>query len=305
MNRRGYPYTELMSTGNGKPPITDHPTRTDSGLPGRVTLRDLRRWRREGEVFPCLTAYDATTARWLERAGVPVLLVGDSAAQVILGQPSTVHAPLDFLVTITGAVRRGAPDAFVIGDMPFLSYHASEDDAVVNAGRFLVEGGADAVKLEADASFSSVFARLARAGIPAIAHVGCLPQQAQLHGGYTVAGRTADSARQVVEDAVALVEAGAIMVLVEASTPETSAMVVEKVSVPVIGCGAGPACHGQIVVTHDILGLTDWQPSFADREGRLGASMQSIVEQWCERARRRELPHGYEMRDGESGRLEG
>lgn len=254
-------------------------------------------------MFPCLTAYDATTARWLERAGVPVLLVGDSAAQVILGQPSTVHAPLDFLVTLTGAVRRGAPDAFVIGDMPFLSYHASEDDAVVNAGRFLVEGGADAVKLEADARFSSVFSRLARAGIPAIAHVGCLPQQAQLHGGYTVAGRTADSARQVVDDAVALVEAGAVMVLVEASTPETSAMVVEEVSVPVIGCGAGPACHGQIVVTHDILGLTDWQPSFADREGRLGASMQSIVEQWCERARRRELPHGYEMRDGESGRL--
>lgn len=292
-----------MSTGTGQPPITDSPSRTDSGLPGRVTLRDLRRWRREGQVFPCLTAYDATTARWLERAGVPVLLVGDSAAQVILGQPSTVQAPLDFLVTITAAVRRGAPDAFVIGDMPFLSYHASEDEAVRNAGRFLVEGAADAVKLEADVRFASVFARLARAGIPAIAHVGCLPQQAQLHGGYTVAGRTAESARRVVEDAVALVDAGAVMVLVEASTPETSAMVVEQVGVPVIGCGAGPACHGQIVVTHDILGLTDWQPSFADREGRLGSSMQSIVEQWCERARRRELPHGYEMRDGESGRL--
>ena len=291
-----------MSTGIGEPPASD--PGTQSGLPGRVTLRDLRRWSAEGEVFPCLTAYDATTARWLERAGVPVLLVGDSAAQVILGQPSTVHAPLDFLVTITGAVRRGAPNAFLIGDMPFLSYHLDEMEATRNAGRFMVEGGADAVKLEADASFAPVFARMARAGIPAVAHVGCLPQQAQLHGGYTVAGRTAESAREVVKDAVALVEAGAVMVLVEASTPETSQMVVEAVEVPVIGCGAGPACHGQIVVTHDILGLTEWQPSFADREGRLGDSLQSIVEQWCERARRRELPHGYRMRDGEVDRLD-
>ena len=255
-------------------------------------------------MFPCLTAYDATTARWLERAGVPVLLVGDSAAQVILGQPSTVHAPLDFLVTITGAVRRGAADAFVIGDMPFLSYHGSEDDAVHNAGRFLVEGGADAVKLEADARFRGVFERLARAGIPAIAHVGCLPQQAQLHGGYTIAGRTAESARRVVDDAVALEEAGAVMILVEASTPETAELVVEAVKVPVIGCGAGPACHGQIVVTHDILGLTDWQPSFADREGRLGTAMQEIVEQWCLKARRRELPHEYRMGEGEAERLD-
>ena len=290
-----------MSTGTGRPTSDE---RTDEGLPSPVTLRDLRRWAASGEVFPCLTAYDATIARWLEKAGVPVLLVGDSAAQVVLGHPSTVHAPLDFLVTITGAVRRGAPNAFLVGDMPFLSYHLGVEEAIRNAGRFLVEGGADAVKLEADASFAPVFEGLARAGIPAIAHVGCLPQQAQLHGGYKVAGRTADAARRVVDDAVALVEAGAVMVLVEASTPETSELVVDAVSVPVIGCGAGPACHGQIVVTHDILGLTEWQPTFADREGRLGDSLQSIVEQWCERARRRELSHEYRMRDGEADRLE-
>ena len=108
----------------------------------------------------------------------------------------------------------------------------------------------------------------------------------------------------MVDDAVALVEAGAVMVLVEASTPETSRMIVDAVEVPVIGCGAGPACHGQIVVTHDILGLTDWQPSFADREGRLGESIQSMVEQWCERVQRKELPHDYRMRDGEVDRLD-
>ena len=283
----------------------DEPTvnSTESGLPKRVTLRDLRRWRREGTVFPCLTAYDATMARWLSRAGVPVLLVGDSAAEVILGLPSTMHAPLDFLLQITAAVRRGAPNAFVIGDMPFLSYHAHEDDAVLNAGRFMVEGGADAVKLEADASFAKVFERLSRAGIPAIAHVGCLPQKVQLHGGYAVAGRTVASANKVVEDARQLVEAGAIGVLAEATTAETAEALVNAVDVPVIGCGAGPACHGQIVVTQDILGLTDWQPSFAGSEGQIGNSIQAVVEQWCEKVRRREMNHPYIMKDGEAERL--
>jgi 3-methyl-2-oxobutanoate hydroxymethyltransferase len=168
----------------------------------------------------------------------------------------------------------------------------------------MVEGHADAVKLEADARFVSVFERLSRAGIPAIAHVGCLPQQVHLHGGYKVAGRTAASARAVVEDARILVEAGAVAVLAEATTAETAAMVVEAVDVPVIGCGAGPACHGQIVVTQDILGLSDWQPSFAGKEGRIGPSMQAVVEQWCEKVRRRELDHDYEMLDGEANRLD-
>jgi 3-methyl-2-oxobutanoate hydroxymethyltransferase len=284
----------------------DEPTvsSTESGVPKRVTLRDLRRWRREGTVFPCLTAYDATMARWLSKAGVPVLLVGDSAAEVILGLPSTMHAPLDFLLQITAAVRRGAPNSYVIGDMPFLSYHADENDAVMNAGRFMVEGGADAVKLEADARFAPVFERLSRAGIPAIAHVGCLPQQVQLHGGYAVAGRTAASAKRVVEDAKRLVEAGAIGVLAEATTAETAEALVNAVDVPVIGCGAGPACHGQIVVTQDILGLTAWQPSFASSEGQVGISIQAVVEQWCEKVRRREIDHPYMMKDGEAEQLE-
>ncbi len=265
-------------------------------MPERVTIRDLRRWSREGTVFPCLTAYDATMARWLERAGVPVLLVGDSAAEVILGHSGTIHAPLDFLVEITAAVRRGAPRTFVMGDMPFLTYHGSVEEAVANAGRFMTQGHADAVKLEADASFAAVFESLSRAGIPAVGHVGCRPQHMQRDGGAVVAGRTDRSVQRVVDDAVALAEAGAVMILVEASTSETAATVVESVSVPVIGCGAGPACHGQIVVTHDILGLTDSQPSFAGAEAHLGENIQAAIEQWCERARRRALPHTYRMR---------
>ena len=264
-----------------------------------VTIRDLRRWSREGRVFPCLTAYDATMARWLERSGVPVLLVGDSAAEVVLGHPRTIHAPLDFLIEITAAVKRGAPRTFVMGDMPFLSYHGTVEDAVRNAGRFLVEGQADAVKLEADASFAPLFAALSRAGIPAVGHVGCRPQHMHRDGGPMVVGRTDPSRQRVVDDAIALAEAGAVMILVEASTAETAAAVVESVSVPVIGCGAGPACHGQIVVTHDILGLTENQPSFAAAEARMGEMVQTTIEQWCERVRRRALPHTYRMRRSE------
>ena len=219
-----------MSSRVDEPPQPSSPP----GLPERITLRDLRRWRRDDVVFPCLTAYDATMARWLARAGVPVMLVGDSAAEVVLGLPSTTHAPLEFLLQITAAVRRGAPNAFVVGDMPFMSYHLDEHEAVANAARFMVEGNADAVKLEADARFAPVFERLSRAGVPAIAHVGCLPQQVHLHGGYKVAGRTAESARRVVEDARTLVAAGAVAVLAEATTAETAAKVVEAVDVPVI-----------------------------------------------------------------------
>ena len=269
-----------------------------------VTLRDLRRWRREGTRFPCLTAYDATTARWLSRAGVPVLLAGDSAGEVILGLPSTIHAPLDFMITITAAVKRGAPNALVMADMPFMSYQAGDDEAMRNAGRFMTEGLADAVKLEVDRSHAPLVERMTRAGVPVVAHVGFKPQQVRRAGGYEVAGKTAVSALDVVQDAVAMFEAGAVIVLIEATPGEVAEMVVERVEVPVIGCGAGPACHGQIAVTHDILGLTDWQPSFAKSEGHLGSSLQSVVEQWSERVRRGEISHPYRMVEGEASQLE-
>lgn len=269
-----------------------------------VTLRDLRRWRREGTPFPCLTAYDATMARWLSRAGVPVLLVGDSAGEVVLGHPSTIHTPLEFLLTITAAVKRGAPNAFVMADMPFMSYHLNDDQAVENAGRFMTEGLADAVKLEVDRSFAPLVSRMTRAGIPVVAHVGCKPQQVHRQGGYIVAGRTAEGAIEVVADAEALEKAGAVIILIEATPAEVSEAVVQRVTVPVIGCGAGQACHGQILVTHDVLGLTDWQPSFAKSEGQLGANLQAIVEQWCERVRRGEIEHSYRMADGEADRLD-
>lgn len=277
---------------------------SNGGLAEPITLRDLRRWRREGTRFPCLTAYDATMARWLARAGVPVLLVGDSAGEVVLGYPSTIHTPLEFLITITAAVKRGAPNAFVMADMPFMSYHLSEDEAIENAARFMTEGRADAVKLEVDQSFAPLVSRMTRAGIPVVAHIGCKPQQVRRQGGHVVAGRTAQGAKEVLADAEALVEAGAVIVLIEAAPAEVSEAVMKRISVPVIGCGAGPACNGQILVTHDVLGLTEWQPSFAKSEGQLGVNLQSIVEQWCERVRRGEIEHAYKMDSGEADKLD-
>jgi 3-methyl-2-oxobutanoate hydroxymethyltransferase len=249
---------------------------------GPVTLRTLRRFVRDGEKFACLTCYDATTARWLERAGIPLLLVGDTAAETILGLPGTIHAPLDFLLALTAAVKRGAPRTFVMGDMPFMSYQADAAEGV-------------------DAGFAPLVARMAAAGIPVVAHLGCRPQQVKLRGGYLSAGRTTAEARELVEAAKVMEDAGAIMLLLEACPNEVSLRIVERSSIPVIGCGAGPACHGQVVVLHDLLGLTDWQPAFARPLARGGADLIATAEQWARRVRTSDLgEHPYRMGDGQS-----
>lgn len=257
-----------------------------------------------GEAFACLTAYDALTAGCLQRAGIPVLLVGDTAAEVILGLPSTIHAPLDFMITLTAAVKRGAPNCWVIGDMPFLSYQVSEEQAIANAGRFLVEANADAVKMEVDMSFIQVVERSARAGIPVIAHIGSKPQQAAIHGGYYSDGRTVADAERLIEEALAFEQAGATMILIEAVPEQVAAAVVDKVSVPVIGCGAGSACDGQIVVTQDLLGMTEWQPPFAQPVESISDSITRIAHTWSDRVRRRAHgEHPYRMSEGEAARL--
>ena len=268
--------------------------------PAPVSIRTIAKWRREGVKFACLTCYDATTARWLERAGVPMLLVGDTAAEVILGHPATIHAPLDFMVTITAAVKRGAPSRFVLADMPFLSYGADEAEGVRNAGRFMTEGHADAVKLEVDRHHASLVERMSRAGIPVVAHVGSRPQHTRLHGGYWAAGKTAEKARELVEDARILEAAGASMLLVEACPAEVAEAIVGQSSLPVIGCGAGTACHGQVVVLQDLLGLTDWQPAFAAPAARIGDAIVQAASTWCDRVARGDLgEHPYLMSDAE------
>ena len=263
-----------------------------------VTVRSLQRAMRERKTFAALTCYDATTARWLERAGVPVLLVGDTAAEVILGHPNTLHAPLDFLIMLTAAVKRGAPRTLVMADMPFMSYQADEAEGVRNAGRFMTEGHADTVKLEVDASFAPLVARMTRAGIPVVAHIGSRPQHAKQVGGYVAAGKTADDAVKILEDADAMIAAGATMLLIEATPVEVTEEVVRRSPVPVIGCGAGPVCHGQVVVTHDLLGLTERQPPFALPILALGKQLTEMAESWKARVRTGVLgEHPYALGD--------
>jgi 3-methyl-2-oxobutanoate hydroxymethyltransferase len=267
--------------------------------PSAITLNVLRRKVAAGEPFSALTCYDATTARWLERAGIDVLLVGDTAAEMILGQPSTIHAPLDFMVQITAAVKRGAPTRFIMADMPFMSYQASADDAMRSAGRFMTQGHADAVKLEVDGSLAELVERMARAGVPVVAHLGSRPQQVYREGGYHAAGRTAREARQITDDARRMVECGAVMILLEAVPAAVSEAVVAAVDVPVIGCGAGPACHGHVVVLHDLLGLTGWHPPFVKPLAAVGPAIEQAARQWAELLRTGRYlkdDHPYRMR---------
>lgn len=269
-----------------------------------VTLRTIRGMVDQNVPFACLTCYDATTARWLERAGVPILLVGDTAAEVILGFKRTLDMPLDVLIALTAGVKRGAPRSLVMGDMPFLSYHTSEADAIRNAGRFVVEGMADIVKVEATSAEAPRLGVMARAGIPLCGHVGCRPQQAAVAGGYVAAGRTVRELEKVVDDAVALEQAGCVMLLVEAVPDEVSRAILQRTSLPLIGIGAGPSCHGQVLVLQDLLGLSDTPPRFAEPVASLGVELEKAGREWVRRvAERRIGGRGYSMRAGEAERL--
>lgn len=264
-----------------------------------MTLRTIRKMMKDADPFACLTCYDSTMARWLERGGVHVLLVGDTAAEMVLGFPSTIHAPLDFMVTITAGVKRGAPRTLVMADMPFMSYQADDAEAIRNAGRFMTEGLADVVKIEADAGFSVLVEKMSRAGIPVCAHVGSKPQRAGLSGGYSSAGRTPSDANAVVEDAIALERAGAVMLLVEAVPEGVTERILKETSTPLIGIGAGPACHGQVLVLQDLLGLSDRPPVFAESLSEMGKSVQSGAEEWVRRVRSRNVSsHRFEMMGG-------
>jgi 3-methyl-2-oxobutanoate hydroxymethyltransferase len=270
----------------------------------RVTLRVIDRMAAAGAPFACLTCYDATTARWLERAGVHVLLVGDSAAEVILGHARTIDVSLDFMLAITAAVKRGAPSRLVMGDMPFMSYQADEGRAVENAGRFLTEGHADIVKIEADRTFAPLVARMVRAGIPVCGHVGSRPQTSALTSGYAAAGRTAAEAEAIVADAVALEQAGCQVLLVEAVPDAVTERILARTRAPLIGIGAGPACHGQVLVLHDLLGLSDRPPRFAEPAADLGRTIADAAAQWVRRvAERRVGGERYNMKPGEADKL--
>jgi len=275
--------------------IADSPQRA-----APLTVRSLWKMMGSGKRISCLTCYDATTARWLEQAGIEVLLVGDTAGEMVLGFPSTVHTPLDFLITLTAGVKRGAPNTIVMADMPFLSYQADDAEGVRNAGRFMTEGNADLVKVEVDRTFAPLVARMSRAGIPVVAHVGSRPQLSKQQGGYSAAGKSCADAVAILDDARALIDAGAQMLLIEATPAEVAEQLVRESSVPVIGCGAGSACHGQVVVLQDLLGLTAWQPAFALPAIEFGPQLLAVARGWMQRVRTNDLgPHPYTMTDAQ------
>lgn len=266
----------------------------------RVTLRTLRQQIRDGHRIPVLTCHDATTAAWLWRGGIRCLLVGDSAAMVILGHDSSLPIDMPMMLALTGAVRRGAPDAFIMGDMPFGSYQVGDDDALGNAIA-LLKHGADAVKLEVDAHHIGLIKRMSAEGIPVIAHIGWRPQQLRKAGVRTavVAGRTPEQVTELADLAQQLEAVGAVMLLIEQTTAQVAEEIVKRVSIPVIGCGAGPACHGHVVVLQDLLGMTDRHPSFVHPLAHVGPTIQTAASEWVKLVESGEYlkhDHPYEMK---------
>ncbi len=273
----------------------------------KTTLSSLLALKRSKTPIAVLTAYDYPTAQIEEAAGIDCILVGDSAAQVVLGYGSTLPATMDFLVAITAAVRRGAPSVFLIGDMPYLSYQINPEEAIRNAGRFMAEAGCDCVKVEGDAGIAATVRAMTAATIPVMVHLGLRPQAVHQYGGYRAQGRDARSAQNLIQDAKALEAAGACALLLEAVPPEPAKIIAESTALPVIGCGAGPHCDGHVVVLHDMLGLsTGCLPRFVKRYADTRADILKAVETYVADIRARAYPeagHCYQMESGEAQKL--
>jgi len=268
-------------------------------LTRKISLNDLRRARDGGgSKIAMLTCYDFTTARLMQQAGVPALLVGDSAGNVILGHPTTIPVGLPFMIEIAAAVRRGAPLAFVVADMPFGSYHGSVARGVKNVVRMVQRNGCDCVKLEVTSAQLDLVHELAGAGIAVMAHVGLRPQSIGLVGGYRAQGRTAEEARAILALSLQMQRAGAAALLIEAVPSEVAKAVVDATDIPVIGCGAGGYCHGHVFVTHDAVGLTPSSPRFAPKLGDLASPAVAAFSDYVRQVGAGEYPapeHQYGM----------
>ena len=261
----------------------------------RVTIRDLKRMKRDGENIPMITAYDYTSACLVEKAGIPLILVGDSLGQVMLGHDSTVPVTMDDMVHHTKTVVRGTQNAHVVGDLPFLSYHTSVFDAMRNAGRLLKEGGAQSVKLEGGQSQAETVSRIVESGIPVMGHIGLTPQSVNQLGGYRVQGKSLKAALQLMEDARALEEAGAYAIVLECVPAPLARMISERVAVPTIGIGAGAGCDGQVQVFHDLLGLyQDFVPKHARRYANLGDAVIQATSDYISDVRSGQFPSDKE-----------
>lgn len=278
----------------------------DMALTKKITIADVQRRKQAGEKFAMLTCYDANMAYWQQEAGVESILVGDSLGMTVLGQRDTLGVTMDLSVALTAAVRRGAPLAYLVADMPFLSYRDAQA-AIVNGGRYMAEAGADVVKLEVDRRHVEIVAAMSAAAIPVMAHLGLTPQRIAQMGGYRVQGNTATSAIELVETARLMEQAGAVALLLEAVPPEPARLVAQRAGVPVVGCGAGPHCDGFVIVVHDMLGLTPGRtPKFARRYAELGAAQQAAFEAYVRDVKSAGYPapeHDYPMEQAELDEL--
>ncbi|MHB8418153.1 MAG: 3-methyl-2-oxobutanoate hydroxymethyltransferase [Myxococcales bacterium] len=252
----------------------------------KVTIQTLQKMKDAGERISMLTCYDATFARLFDESGVDVLLVGDSLGMVIQGHPHTLPVTVDEIAYHCRAVSRRTQRAHLVADMPFGSYQVSEQEAVRNAVRLIAEGGAESVKLEGGADFAATVTAITRASVPVMGHLGLTPQSVHKLGGYVVQGRGAAKAKRLVEDALALEDAGCWAIVLEAIPAQLAAEVTAKVRVPTIGIGAGPSCSGQVLVCYDMLGLDpQFQPRFVKRFAELGKAAQAATARYVSEVR--------------------
>jgi 3-methyl-2-oxobutanoate hydroxymethyltransferase len=272
----------------------------------KPTVLELK--HRKGERLAMLTAYDFPTARLVAEAGIDLILVGDSLGMVVLGYDSTVPVTMDDMVHHTKATRRGAPDAFVIADMPFLSY-GTVPDALANAARLMKDARADSVKLEGGSEIVPIVEALVRAGVPVLGHVGLTPQTASALGGYRLQGKDEAQARRILDDAVALEAAGCWGVVLELVPAPLAKLITERVAMPTIGIGAGPDCDGQVLVFHDMVGLfSGFTPTFVKRYAEAGATIKEAVARYAAEVRSGQFPSGgqsFGMKDDVVKRLYG
>jgi 3-methyl-2-oxobutanoate hydroxymethyltransferase len=236
----------------------------------RVTISQIKEMKQKGEKIAMLTAYDYSTAKIVDEAGIPLILVGDSLGVVMLGYESTIPVTMDDMLHHTKAVVRGTKHALIVGDMPFMTYHVSVEDAMRNAGRFIQEAGCQAVKMEGGVSVAEKVRRVVQCGIPVMGHIGLTPQSINQLSGFKIQGKTPETAKRLLEDARALEEAGAFAVVIETVPAQLSALITQKIGIPTIGIGAGGGCDGQVQVINDMLGsFSDFIPKHAKQYVKL------------------------------------
>ena len=245
------------------------------------TVSTLLKQKQSGDKITMLTAYDYTTAKIMDECGVNAILIGDSLGMVMLGYENTLPVTMEDMIHHTAAVSRGAANAFIVADMPFMSYQVSVQEAVINAGRLIKEGGANAVKLEGGAEVCEQIRAIVNASIPVVAHLGLTPQSVNAFGGHNVQGKTEAAAKKLIADALAVEEAGAFCVVIEGVPAKLAALITKKLTIPTIGIGAGAECDGQVLVYQDMLGMySDFTPKFVKKFSNVGEVMKAAFEQY-------------------------